>query len=935
MTPLDEMRLLALEQTSGDGFMMFDTVRDGQGNIVDFRWTYANEQAARIVGRPSDWFPGRLLLEEMPGNREDGLFDLYVEVVQTGQPRSRSFSYRHEGLNHHFENLAVPTESGFAVRFSDQTLAQRIQQDLARNQERLTQALDAAEAIAFDWDMDRDHIRWTDGRFRLLGLEAAQLPAGLQQFEAYVHEQDRTHLTQRVQAAVRGVGRFSAEFRLRWPDGRFHWVQGQGTVSSGKDGLRMVGTIRDITSRKQQELALQYQLDLTKNITDNATTAIFMMDDRSRCTFMNPAAEAMTGYRFDELRGQILHDYIHHHYPDGRPYPMPECPIDRALPEQDSVDDHEDLFFRKNGQAFPVMCNAQVIYDEGKAIGTVIEVRDITQDKQLEASEALLERISEPLRFLQDVRSTMQQVLRQSTSDLCDWCLLDLAGDDGELQRIAGAHRNPELDGLVRSIPTRFPDAGPNASIMARVFRSGIDAFHEVFPAEVLTAMLVDPRHGAIAQTLAPTSFMAVCLTLRGRRMGVMGFARGDASRPFDATDFALAKEIARRTAIALDNANLYESLRQADQRKDTFLATLAHELRNPLAPIHNVAAILPAIKNDPARIEAVAQMIGRQATQMARLIDDLMDISRINLGKVTLQLEVCSLQPILNEAIELVQPAAVESGLALHVALPEQDLLIDADRARILQIVGNLLNNACKYSTAGGRIHLSLVQQDTQAVIRIRDSGIGMDPADVARIFQMFSQLETGRPGQSGLGIGLALSLALVRMHGGSLTAQSAGKGQGSEFTVSLPLASSRNHAGSARPDGSPESGTAQAAAAARSILVVDDNEDAALVLAFLLEQSGFEVRTAHGGRQALRAIERHKPDIVLLDLGMPGMSGYEVAANIRQNPAQEPIRLVALSGWGQQSDRDKTSRAGFDAHLVKPADILQIKALIARWFG
>lgn len=249
---------------------------------------------------------------------------------------------------------------------------------------------------------------------------------------------------------------------------------------------------------------------------------------------------------------------------------------------------------------------------------------------------------------------------------------------------------------------------------MAQVLQTGVDTLHKTTAPDLMAALPEHPQRASISP-LRPTSFMAVCLTLRSRPMGVIGFARCGESTPFDADDFSLAKEMARRTAIALDNASLYDSLRQADQRKDTFPATPAHELRNPLAPIHNAAAILPAIKGNPVKIEAMARMITRQVTQMTRLIDDLMDISRISLGKIKLQRDVCVLQELLNEAIEVVQPILDESGLTLYAEIPAQQIRIDADRVRVLQALGNLMNNACNYTARGVEIYLSLSREESR----------------------------------------------------------------------------------------------------------------------------------------------------------------------------------------------------------------------------
>lgn len=370
------------------------------------------------------------------------------------------------------------------------------------------------------------------------------------------------------------------------------------------------------------------------------------------------------------------------------------------------------------------------------------------------------------------------------------------------------------------------------------------------------------------------------------------------------------------------------QSLRLADQRKDEFLATLAHELRNPLAPIRTGLQLLGAgPPKDAEAYRAVTRMMERQMNQLRRLIDDLLEVSRISTGKLVLQRVVLDLREVVAMALEASQPSIDRGGHAVSVQLPEGPLWVDGDPARLSQALSNLLNNACKYTPDGGRIWVSLQRQDAQAALRVQDSGIGL-PADmIGHVFDMFTQVNRSlERSQGGLGIGLALVRNLVSMHGGRVMAASPGPGQGSSFTIELPLAASSFEPAALLPP--PDS----APTPPLRVLVVDDNEDAAVSLSMLLALSGHVVEVADSGEAALRKADRFEPQAVLCDLGMPGMSGHELARRLRQDARFGGTLLIALTGWGAEDDQRRSLEAGFDAHLIKPASLDDISALLAR---
>jgi PAS domain S-box-containing protein len=368
-------------------------------------------------------------------------------------------------------------------------------------------------------------------------------------------------------------------------------------------------------------------------------------------------------------------------------------------------------------------------------------------------------------------------------------------------------------------------------------------------------------------------------------------------------------------------------ALREADRRKDEFLATLAHELRNPLAPIRNAVEILRIKGSTDATAVAARDIIERQVVHMVHLIDDLLDVSRITRGKLHLRRQRLALATVLAQAVEASRPQIETAGHALVVESPADSILLDGDPVRLVQVFANLLDNACKYSDPGGQIRLATECVGDTVAVRVTDSGIGIPAEHLAGVFDMFSQVSTGDERcQTGLGIGLSLARALVEMHGGRIEAYSAGPGQGSTFTVWLPIASASEISTGVEP-----SAAGPVMQASARVLVVDDQDDVVESLGMLLRMHGNEVRTAHDGLEALEVAAQFRPALVLLDIGMPRLDGYGACRRLREQPWGKDMIIVAMTGWGQEADRRKTRAAGFDHHLVKPVDPAALLGLLA----
>jgi PAS domain S-box-containing protein len=380
------------------------------------------------------------------------------------------------------------------------------------------------------------------------------------------------------------------------------------------------------------------------------------------------------------------------------------------------------------------------------------------------------------------------------------------------------------------------------------------------------------------------------------------------------------------------------EALREADRRKNEFLAMLAHELRNPMAPIRNAVSILRRTARDPGSVMAMCGMLDRQVGQMVRLVDDLLDVSRITRDRIELRRERIELSSVLSQAVESVRPHLKSGRHTISLDLPEGPVWLDADPVRLTQVFTNLLDNACKYMDAGGRIWLSAETAPLrpgppaapagttgEVIVRVRDAGIGIPSEQLSRIFEMFTQVDTSLERRStGLGIGLTLVSRLVELHGGRVEAHSDGPGTGTEFVVTLPTAGPPAVRHDAREGERPMK--------RYRMLVVDDNRDSAESLALLLKLTGHETHTALDGEAALAAAQETKPDVVLLDIGMPKLNGYDACRRIRSEPWGQDMILIAQTGWGQEDDRRRTEEAGFDGHVVKPVDPDDLMKMVAR---
>jgi PAS domain S-box-containing protein len=565
--------------------------------------------------------------------------------------------------------------------------------------------------------------------------------------------------------------------------------------------------------------------------------------------------------------------------------------------------------------------------------GTPLEMSgicmDITQRKRTEQDLRFMAQASDELAALVDHQTTLDRIAWLAVPTFADWCTIDLLDGNGVLQRVAVAHVDPAKIEIAHLLRRRFP-ADPNASSgLWNILRTGRAELIAEITDALLERTISDPEHLRMLRELGLRSYISAPLTTRGKTFGVVSFVTAESARIYGADDLALAEELARRAAISIENANLYRALRDADHRKDVFLATLAHELRNPLAPIANALGIARLGGYDYRRAGEALKLIERQTGHLTRLVDDLLDIARISTGKIELHKTDTDLTAILQSAVEISRPQIDAGGHALTLHLPHGPTALHADPVRLAQVFANLLNNAAKYTDRGGALSVCVDRTPQEFIVSVRDNGIGMSSETLRNVFAEFAQ-GAHLPGraQGGLGIGLSLVEGLVKLHGGTVEAQSGGAGHGSTFTVRLPRTDGKVGA----PLGGDSAGAdGEAPHRRKRILVVDDNIDAALTVAEILQLFGHEVEVVHDGPMAVSRAATQMPEVVLLDIGLPGIDGYEVARRIRTQPGGAGATLIALTGWGQERDKQAAAAAGFDQHWVKPVDFDKLRGLSA----
>jgi PAS domain S-box-containing protein len=625
--------------------------------------------------------------------------------------------------------------------------------------------------------------------------------------------------------------------------------------------------------------------------------AVITTDTEGRVTSLNLVAESLTGWTDGAARGRPLEDVFDIVHEDTNE-PV-ETPVRRVLAEGVVVGLANHAVLRsRDGRSNPIDDSAAPILGEGGTIlGVVLVFRDVggqrTNARRVEQSEALKSAILE---------SALDSIVTiDADNRIVEWnaaaeATFGYPRGQAVGQDMAELIIPPELRSRHRAGIAHYLATGSGPILGRRMELTALRRDGSTFPVEI---------------TVTPIAGLPRPL-FTGHLRDISERKRSDAER--ETAELHLAR-------IAAD-------LLEADRRKSEFLAMLAHELRNPLAPMRNAMEILRRTGGHGQESATAMEMMRRQVGQMVRLIDDLLDVSRISQGKIELRRASVPLAMIVEHAVEAARPPCDEMEQTLSLEMTDEPMYVDGDSARLVQVLGNLLSNACKFTARGGMIRLVVGREDDHAVLRVVDNGIGIAADHLDRIFELFAQVDASlERSHGGLGIGLTLVKSLVELHSGRIEVESAGVGHGSTFTVRLPLVAPP----AAVTEPAATASATAAPAATRRILVVDDNADSADSLALLLRLSGHEVATAFDGGAAVSMAASFAPDVILLDLGLPVLNGYEAAERIRSAQGARRPLLIALTGWGQEDDRRRSREAGFDCHLVKPVDPLELIGLLA----
>ncbi len=866
---------------------------DRQGNVRT--WNAGAERiksytAEEIIGQHfSRFYPSEAISAGWPAHE--------LEVASaTGRFEDEGWRVRKDG-SRFWANVVItalrdePGEiRGFLKITRDLTDRKQAEEKLRLSEERFRLLVEGVQDYAlFMLDPQGNVATWNAGAERLNGYTAGEI-IGQHFSRLYPKEAVERGWPEEELRRATAEGRFEDEgWRVRKDGSRF-WANVVITAVRDDAGtLRGFAKVtRDLTDRKQAEESarrllqeeaarkavekhareIERQREQLRVTLASIGDAVIVTDMNGAVTFMNPVAVVLTGWEPQEAVGRPLEQVFRIVNEETR-RPV-ESPVAKVLREGVVVGlANHTVLIARDGREVPIDDSGAPIRGEGGAVaGVVLVFRDVTEARR--AVEARL-------RLAAIVESSDDAIISKNLDGI-------ITSWNKGAERLYG-YTAEEIVGKPLSllVPPDHPDELPE--IMERIRRGERVEHFET------QRVRKDGSRVDVSLTVSPLT------DAEGKVVGASKIARDITAR------------------------------KEEDRRKSEFLALLAHELRNPLAPLRNGLQVLRLAGNNAQAAEQARGMMERQLHHLVRLVDDLLDVSRISRGKLQLRKERITLASVVGDALELCEQTVQQHGQELTVSLPDEPVYVDADKTRLAQALWNLLNNAVKYSDRGGRIWLTVRREGDEAVISVKDTGVGIPAAMLPRVFDMFTQVDRSlEKSQGGLGVGLTIVKRLVEMHGGTVEAHSEGHGMGSEFVVRLPIVLSVVQERQEEGDEQQDPPTAR-----RRVLVVDDNVDAASSLAMVLKLMGNEVRTAHDGLEGVAAAREFRPDVILLDIGMPRLNGYEACRRIRQEPWGKNVVLVALTGWGQEEDKRKAQEAGFDRHMVKPVEPAALAKLLA----
>ncbi len=731
-------------------------------------------------------------------------------------------------------------------------------------------------------------------------------------------------------------------FRIK-ATGEERWAWVRARPAGGDDSQRpafAVNVFQDITDQRRHEESLRVSREWFSMALKSVGDAVLATDEHGIITFMNPAAESLTGWQLADAMG-LPHRTVFNIVNEATRVTV-ESPVEVVLREGQVVGlaNHTILITKVKDELCIEDSAAPIKDSAGHLVGTVLVFRDVSTQRAKERRRLFIAQSAIQLGSSLDYEKTLATVARLAVPVVADWCAVDLVEPSG-LKRLAVAHVDPNKVAFVQELEARYPPDSNAPGGVPNILRTGKSEILAEIPRQMLAASAKDAEHLELIEKLQLCSYIGVPLRVRGTTIGVITLFMAESHRHYTEDDLSTAEVLADRAAAAIENARLYADQISARQRtelahskaeaasrsKDEFLAMLGHELRNPLAPILTALQLMSLRGGDTFLRERT--VIDRQVRHVVRLVDDLLDVSRITRGKVELDKRPLEMADVVAKALEMASPLIEQKQHTLTVEVPK-GLVVHGDAERLVQVVTNLLTNAAKYTDQQGSLMVTAARIDNSVVLHVRDNGMGIAPEMLPRVFEVFTQeAQAIDRAQGGLGLGLAIVKSLVQLHQGTVTATSGGVGCGSEFTITLPALDALSSVTKEVTQPRVLSAGIQAA----RILIVDDNVDALELMAEALNESGYQTFTATDGPSALALVAKSQPQIALVDIGLPVMDGYEVATRLRENETSKDIKLIALTGYGQATDRERAFGAGFDAHLVKPVSLPTVLETVARF--
>jgi PAS domain S-box-containing protein len=842
--------------------------------------------------------------------------------------------------------------------------------DAAKSDELLRLLVETVQDYAiFVLDPNGCVVSWNPGAERIKGYAADEIIG--QHFSRFYPPDDiAAGKCERELETARTVGRFEEEgWRLR-KDGTTFWANVVITALRNPRG-KLVGyakITRDLTAHRaaEEERAARLRAEDASRLKDaflaresaakreaeearsafaatlrSIGDAVIATDAHGNVTLMNGVAEQLTGWSEAEARDHPATEVFHIVNEQSRA--TVESPVDHVLREGVIVGlANHTVLISRSGVETPIDdSGAPIRAESGEIIGVVLVFRNASEEKQALMRRAYLADMTSALATSLDYRATLAGIARLAVPRLADWCRIDLVEEGTSVpNEIAMVHAEARKVDVVRDWIRGHPADADHALGITSVLRTGASAFYPEITDDLLAARVEDASQLELLRTVRPRSAMIVAISTGGPALGAITLAIAESDRHYRQEDLAFAEDLGRRAALAIENARLFEATRvarhaadDANRAKDDFLARVSHELRTPLNAIFGWAQLMIGSGLDPAKRSRGMDAIVRNASAMSKLIEDLLDVSRISSGQLRVDLEPVEIVPVLEAAMDAVRPAADAKQIHIERTFDPGRHLVLGDATRLQQIAWNLLSNAVKFTPAGGRIEVSARLRGSAMEITVQDDGLGIDPEFLPHAFEPFRQADTRKArGGAGLGLGLSITKQLVELHGGHLTAHSGGLGKGATFNVYLPRV---ERSGTGVRSGLVTKALRQVASdlSGLHVLAVDDEPDARALIETALEQCGARVTTASGVAEALMAFERETPDLVVSDIGMPGEDGYDLIRRVRALPIARGGRVpaLALTAYARVEDRMRALSAGYESHLSKPVDPAALTLAVA----